>query len=59
MLTGVGVYSYNTGNNEAAKIRNNVLHLVKAHDWALQMHGFFVDLEEKPTPNTRFTLHPT
>jgi cation diffusion facilitator family transporter len=46
-LTGVGVYSYNTGNNEAAKIRNNILHIVKAHEWALQMHGFFVDFEEK------------
>lgn len=47
LLTGVGVYSYNTKDNAAAKIRSNVLHIVKAHDWALQMHGFFVDLEEK------------
>ena len=46
-MTGVGVYSYNTGNNEAAKIRNDILHIVKAHEWALQMHGFFVDFEEK------------
>ena len=46
-LTGVGVYSYNTGNDEAAKIRNHILHIVKAHEWALQMHGFFVDLSEK------------
>lgn len=47
LLTGVGVYSYNTKDNVAAKIRSNVLHIVKSHDWALQMHGFFVDLEEK------------
>ena len=47
ILTGVGVYSHNTKNDEAAKIRSNVLKLVKAHEWALQFHGFYVNLEEK------------
>ena len=47
ILTGVGVYSYNTKNDEAAEIRSNVLKLVKAHPWALQLHGFYVNLEEK------------
>jgi cation diffusion facilitator family transporter len=47
LLTGVGVYSYNTKNDESAKIRSNVLKLVKAHEWALQLHGFYVNLEEK------------
>ena len=46
ILAGVGVYSYNTKNDEAAEIRNKVLQLVKAHPWALQMHGFYVDTVE-------------
>jgi len=46
-LTGVGVYSYNTGENEASKIRSNILHIIKNYEWALQMHGFFVDFSEK------------
>lgn len=53
LLVGVGVYSYNTGNNEAASIRSNILKIVKTHEWALQMHGFFVDLAEK---NIRFDV---
>lgn len=47
ILTGVGVYSYNTGSDEAAKIRNNVQKAVLRHDWALQLHGFYADLEAK------------
>ena len=46
-LIGVGVYSYNTGNNEAANICNDVRKKVLAHDWALQMHGFYLDSERK------------
>ena len=46
-LIGVGVYSYNTGNNEAANICNDVRKKVLAHDWALQMHGFYFDPERK------------
>ncbi len=47
ILTGVGVYSYNTQNTEAAAIRNTVFETVRAHDWALQMHGFYADTEAK------------
>ena len=47
ILTGVGVYSYNTGDTEAAKLQNAVQELVLGHDWALQMHGFYVDTEAK------------
>ena len=47
ILTGVGVYSYNTKNNEAAAIRNNVQKIVLSHDFALQMHGFYIDQESK------------
>ena len=47
ILTGVGVYSYNTSDDEGAKIRNAVQKTVMTHDWALQMHGFYVDTENK------------
>ena len=43
ILTGVGLYSYNTGNDEAARIQNDVRERVLAHDWAVQFHGFYVD----------------
>ena len=47
ILTGVGVYAYNTGNQEAAQIRNAVQKIVMSHDWALQLHGFYISLEKK------------
>ncbi len=47
ILTGVGVYSYNTSNDEAARIRNAVQETILAHDFALQMHGFYLDMESK------------
>ncbi|MBR7061175.1 MAG: cation diffusion facilitator family transporter, partial [Eubacterium sp.] len=47
ILTGVGVYSFNTSDDEAAKIRNTVQKTVLAHDWAIQLHGFYADTENK------------
>ena len=47
ILTGIGVYSYNTSDDEAARMRNAVQKTVMAHDWALQMHGFYADTEKK------------
>jgi len=47
ILTGVGVYAYNTKGGEAAEIRNNIQQIVLAHDWALQLHGFYADTEKK------------
>ena len=47
ILTAVGVYSYNTADDEAARMRNEVLKTVMSFDWALQMHGFFADTEKK------------
>ena len=47
ILTGIGVYSYNTTNEKAAEIRNNVQKTVLSHDWALQLHGCYVDTEKK------------
>ena len=47
ILTGIGVYSYNTRSEEAGRIRNKVMELVLRHEWALQLHGFYVDIEKK------------
>ncbi len=47
ILTGIGVYSFNTSDDETARIRNTVLETVMAHDWALQLHGFYADTENK------------
>ncbi len=47
ILTGIGVYSHNTSNDEAAKLRNKIQETVLSHAWALQMHGFYADTEQK------------
>ena len=47
ILTAGGLYSYNTGDTLAARIQNDVQERVLAHDWALQLHGFYVDTETK------------
>lgn len=47
ILTGVGIYSFNTSNDEAAQMRNAIQKVVMSHEWALQMHGFYADTEEK------------
>ncbi len=47
ILTAVGVYSYNTTDEKAAQIRNEVQHIVMEHDWVLQMHGFYLEAEKK------------
>ena len=47
ILTGVGVYAYNTSNEKIAHIRNTIQQIVLSHDWALQMHGFYADTVKK------------
>ena len=47
ILTGIGVYSFNTSDDEAAQMRNAIQKTVMSHDWALQMHGFYADTEKK------------
>ena len=47
ILTGIGVYSFNTSDDEAAQMRNAVQRAVLSHDWALQMHGFYADTGKK------------
>lgn len=47
ILTGIGVYSYNTSDDEAAQMRNALQKAVLSNDWALQVHGFYADTESK------------
>lgn len=47
ILAGIGIYSYNTQDTVAAKMRNTIQNLVMEHEWALQMHGFYVDQQKK------------
>ena len=47
ILTGIAVYSYNTSDDNAAQMRNEIRKTVMSHDWALQMHGFYADVEKK------------
>lgn len=53
ILIGVGVDYYNTKDDETSRIRNDVQKLVLSHDWALQLHGFYIDIEQK---NMRFDV---
>lgn len=50
IMTGIGVYSYNTIDKKATQMENEIRRAVMGHDWALQMHGFYVDHE-------RMTIH--
>ena len=47
ILTAIGVYSINTKDPEAAEAREKVREIVTANPYVLQMHGFFIDKEEK------------
>lgn len=47
LLTAIGVYSMNTKDPEAAAAREAISKLVLSHKYALQMHGFYIDREEK------------
>ncbi len=47
IMSGIGVYSYNTKNAEISAIRDSIIEKVMSHEWALQLHGFYADLKEK------------
>lgn len=47
IMTAIGVYSYNTSSDEVAILRNQIQKEVMSNDWALQMHGFYADVEKK------------
>ena len=47
IVSTVGVYSVNTGDDEAARISGNIRNMVSAHDGVLQLHGFYADTAAK------------
>lgn len=47
LLTGIGIYSVNRENDVISSMRRTVLETVMAHDYSLQFHGFYVDVENK------------
>ena len=46
-LATVGIYSHNTTDDVVAEMRSAVTRVVMTHDGVLQMHGFYVDIDEK------------
>ena len=53
ILTAIGVYSVNTGDNDAAQMREKVYAAASAHQYVLEVHGFYVNEEKK---SIRFDL---
>lgn len=47
ILIALGVYPYNTKDEEAGEIRKKIEREIMSHDWALQVHGFYVDTKNK------------
>ena len=47
ILTGIGIYSMNTSNEEVRAMRAHLTELIMAHEGVLQMHGFHADTEAK------------
>lgn len=47
ILTGVGIYSFNTKDPAAIAVRDRVRELATADPYVLQMHGFYLDEEAK------------
>lgn len=43
LLSAVGIYSRNTGNNHARKVLEDVRKIVMEHEGVQQMHGFYLD----------------
>ena len=43
ILTAIGVYSFNTKDDESARIEQDIREIVLAHEYALQMHGFYIN----------------
>ncbi len=47
ILTGIGIYSMNTKDDEIKRLRSEVTHFVSSHEGVLQIHGFYVNKEAK------------
>ena len=47
IMTGISIYSDNTKNETARAMKEEIMKIVKEFPDALQMHGFFLDEEQK------------
>ena len=47
IITTVGIYANNSSDDESMKIQRDITKLVMSHDGILQMHGFYIDFENK------------
>ncbi len=47
ILHTIGIYSMNTKDKKIIEMRKNIHDIVFSHDGILQMHGFYVDEEDK------------
>ena len=47
ILAGISIYSVNTRDDEAAEILDDIRRTVMSHQYLLQLHGFFIDIEKK------------
>ena len=53
ILTAIGVYSYNTQDEEVSRVEKKVREIVFSHPHVRQIHGFYLT---KETKNIRFDL---
>ena len=53
MLTAIGVYSYNTQDEEISRVEKKVREVAFSHKYVRQIHGFYLT---KETKNIRFDL---
>lgn len=47
IMVSIGVYAYNTKGDAAAAMRNEVQKLALSHEWVLQLHGFYAEVDKK------------
>ena len=47
ILTGIGIYSMNTKDDEAHRVQTAVTEAVMSTEYVIQIHGFYVDLLQK------------
>lgn len=46
-LTGIGIYSFNTKDEEIKEMRLKIIDIVTEHEGVLQIHGFYADKVKK------------
>ena len=47
ILTGIGIYSVNTKDDEIGKMRTDITRIVSSYEGVMQMHGFHTNMEQK------------